>query len=185
MSEVSLYCTHKTVKPGFWPWLSSKSPYNVSSRSLFARKRNPGNYKRFKFFFLAENWLQWQVEGSCLTFRKRYRREATRFTIFYLFYRLGGSSPLLTDDGWLAENWLEWQAEGSCSTFQRCSCPRRPTPNATNSSRCAFSPLPPETHTSQPETRNSKPEARNLEPAILNPKPETINPKSKTRNPEP
>jgi len=35
----SEYATHKTVKARFWPWISGKGPYNISSCPLFARKR--------------------------------------------------------------------------------------------------------------------------------------------------
>jgi len=42
---LSEYGTCKTVKARFWPWLSDKSPLNVSSCSLLARKwhRDEGN----------------------------------------------------------------------------------------------------------------------------------------------
>ena len=36
--------TYKTVKARFWPWPSGKSPYNLTSCSLFARKRT-GNLR--------------------------------------------------------------------------------------------------------------------------------------------
>ena len=38
VGRLAEYSTHKAVKAGFWPGLSGRSPQNVLSRSLFARK---------------------------------------------------------------------------------------------------------------------------------------------------
>ena len=44
--------THKTVKAGFWPWLSCKSPQHLLDCSLFARTR-PGCWTLLLFFFFT------------------------------------------------------------------------------------------------------------------------------------
>jgi len=50
LSEVPLHGACMRVKARFWPWLSRKSPYKCSSRSLVARKWSPSRKNQTLWF---------------------------------------------------------------------------------------------------------------------------------------